>query len=41
MKKQKRLNKLFNLIGQSVMYILFCGTWSAILVIGFLFNTIY
>lgn len=40
-KKQKRMNKLFKLLGQVFTYILFCGTWSVILYIGFLVNTIY
>lgn len=40
-RKQKKLNKLFNLVGQAVMYILFCSSCSAILVVGFLLNTIY
>lgn len=40
-RKQKKPNKLFNIVGQVVMYILFCGSCSAILVAGFLANTIY
>ena len=40
-RKQKRMNKLFNIVGQAIMYILFCGSCSAILVAGFLSNTIY
>lgn len=40
-RKQKKLNKLFNLIGQATMFILFCGSWSAMLYVGFLLNTIY
>ena len=40
-RKQKKLNKLFNLIGQATMFILFCGSWSVILYVGFLVNTIY
>lgn len=38
-RKQKKL--LFNIVGQATMYILFCGSCSAILVAGFLVNTIY
>jgi hypothetical protein len=41
MKKQKKLNKLFRLLGQGVAYLLFCGAWSLIFYIGFIVNTIY
>lgn len=40
-RKQKKPNKLFNIVGQATMFILFCGSWSAILVAGFIVNTIY
>ena len=40
-RKQKRMKKLFNIVGQAVMFILFCGSWSAIFVAGFIVNTIY
>ena len=40
-RKQKKQNKLFNIVGQATMFILFCGSWSAILVAGFIVNTIY
>lgn len=38
-KKQKKLNKLFNLVGQATMFILFSGMWSAILVYGIMTAT--
>lgn len=38
-KKQKRLNKLFNLIGKAVAFMLFSATWSAILVYGMMVAT--
>ena len=38
-RKQKKLNKLFNIVGQATMFILFCGTWSAILVYGIMTAT--
>ena len=40
-RKQKKLNKLFNIVGQAVMFLLFSGSCSIILVAGFLANTIY
>lgn len=40
-RKQKKLNKLFNLVGQAIMFIFFCGSWSTILYVGFLLNTVY
>ena len=38
-RKQKKLNKLFNIVGQVVLYILFSGTWSAILFYGMMTAT--
>ena len=37
--KQKRLNKLFNLIGRVVAFMLFSATWSTILVYGIMSAT--
>lgn len=38
-RKQKKVNKLFNLVGQATMFILFSGTWSAILFYGIMTAT--
>ena len=38
-RKQKKLNKLFNIVGQAVMFLLFSGMWSAILVYGIMTAT--
>lgn len=40
-KKQKKLNKLFEIIGKVTAFILFSGMWSLILYFGFIVNTIY
>lgn len=40
-RKQKKLNKLFNLIGQATLFTLFSASCSALLVASFLSNTIY
>lgn len=40
-KKQKRMNKLFELLGKVFAFILFSGMWSLILYFGFIVNTIY
>ena len=38
-RKEKRMNKLFNIVGQAVMFILFSGMWSAILFYGIMTAT--
>jgi hypothetical protein len=38
-KKQKRMNKIFRFIGQTVAFMLFSATWSAILVYGMMVAT--
>lgn len=38
-KKQKKLNKLFELLGRGVAYILFSATYSTILVYGIMTAT--
>ena len=38
-RKQKKLNKLFNIVGQISMFVLFSGTWSAILFYGIMTAT--
>jgi hypothetical protein len=38
-RKQKRMNKLFNIVGQVVMYIIFNVTYSTILFYGIMTAT--
>lgn len=38
-RKQKKQNKLFNIVGQATMYVLFSGMWSAILFYGMMTAT--
>ena len=38
-RKQKKLIKLFNIVGQATIFILFSGMWSAILVYGIMTAT--
>ena len=38
-RKQKKQNKVFNIVGQATMFILFSGMWSAILVYGIMTAT--
>lgn len=38
-RKKKKQNKLFNIVGQAVLFLAFSGTWSAILVYGMMTAT--
>lgn len=38
-RKQKKQNKLFNIVGQATMFILFSGMWSTILIYGIMTAT--
>lgn len=38
-RKQKKPNKLFNIVGQATMFILFSGMWSTILFYGIMTAT--
>lgn len=39
--KRLNKNKILKFTGQAVLYIMFCGSWTTMLVAGFLANTIY
>lgn len=41
MKRKLDKKKLLKFMGQAVLYIMFCGSGTAMLVAGFLANTIY
>lgn len=38
-RKQKKLSILFNIVGQTVMFLLFSGTWAVILFYGIMTAT--
>lgn len=40
-KKQKKLNKLFEVLGKVTAFMLFSGAWSLIFYFGFIANSIY
>ncbi len=38
--KNKKLNRLFNLVGQATLFILFNATWTSLLLYGLMHTTV-